>query len=58
VRCFSATQSFPGLRDDPDASHATVSRAMLERGDWVTLYMKWIRDLMKALLHYWAVAFS
>ncbi|HET8926016.1 MAG TPA: glycosyltransferase family 39 protein [Candidatus Acidoferrum sp.] len=49
---------YPGLLDDADASHATVSRAMRESGDWVILYMNGIRYLMKAPLHYWAVALS
>ncbi len=49
---------YPGLLDDADASHATVSRAMLERGDPIILYMNGIRYLVKAPLHYWAVAVS
>lgn len=49
---------YPGLLDDADSSHATVSRAILERGDYVILYMNGIRYLMKAPLHYWAVALS
>jgi 4-amino-4-deoxy-L-arabinose transferase-like glycosyltransferase len=49
---------YPGLLDDADASHATVSRAMLDRGDFVILYMNGIRYLVKAPLHYWAVALS
>jgi 4-amino-4-deoxy-L-arabinose transferase-like glycosyltransferase len=47
---------YPSLLDDADASHATVSRAMSESGDWVILYMNGIRYLVKAPLHYWAVA--
>jgi 4-amino-4-deoxy-L-arabinose transferase-like glycosyltransferase len=49
---------YPGLLDDADASHATVSRAMLDRGDFVILYMNGIRYLVKAPLHFWAVALS
>jgi 4-amino-4-deoxy-L-arabinose transferase-like glycosyltransferase len=49
---------YPGLLDDADASHATVARAMLERDDLVILYMNGIRYLVKAPLHYWAVALS
>ncbi len=49
---------FPSLLDDADASHAMVSHEMLQRHDWVILYMNGIRYLMKAPLHYWAVAMS
>ncbi len=49
---------FPSLLDDADASHAMVSHEMLQRHDWVILYMNGIRYLMKAPLHYWAVATS
>jgi 4-amino-4-deoxy-L-arabinose transferase-like glycosyltransferase len=55
---YLGNTSYPGLLDDADASHATVSRAMLERGDWVILYMNGIRYLMKAPLHYWTVVIS
>ena len=47
---------YPALLDDADASHAMVSREMLQRGDWVVLHMNGIRYLMKAPLHYWLVA--
>lgn len=47
---------YPALLDDADASHAVVAREMLQRGDWVVTYMNGIRYLMKAPLHYWAVA--
>lgn len=49
---------FPALLDDADAAHAMVSYEMLQRHDWVILYMNGIRYLMKAPLHYWAVAAS
>jgi 4-amino-4-deoxy-L-arabinose transferase-like glycosyltransferase len=49
---------FPALLDDADASHAMVSHEMLQRHDWVILYMNGIRYLMKAPLHYWTVAIS
>ena len=49
---------FPGLLDDADASHAVVAREILQRHDWVILFMNGIRYLMKAPLHYWAVAVS
>jgi 4-amino-4-deoxy-L-arabinose transferase-like glycosyltransferase len=58
VGIYVGNAAYPGLLDDADSSHATVSRAMLERGDWVILYMNGIRYLVKAPLHYWAVAFS
>jgi 4-amino-4-deoxy-L-arabinose transferase-like glycosyltransferase len=54
---YIGNAAYPGLLDDADASHATVSRSMLERGDWVILYMNGIRYLVKAPLHFWAVAF-
>src|SRR5882762_9410088 len=53
---YIGNAAYPSLLDDADASHATVSRAMSESGDWVILYMNGIRYLVKAPLHYWAVA--
>jgi 4-amino-4-deoxy-L-arabinose transferase-like glycosyltransferase len=55
---YLGNAGFPGLLDDADASHAAVAREILLRHDWVTLYMNGIRYLMKAPLHYWAVAAS
>jgi len=55
---YLGNAGFPALLDDADASHAMVSREMLQRHDWVILYMNGIRYLMKAPLHYWAVATS
>jgi len=55
---YLGNAGFPGLLDDADASHAMVSHEMLQRHDWVILYMNGIRYLMKAPLHYWAVAMS
>ncbi|HLK04719.1 MAG TPA: glycosyltransferase family 39 protein [Candidatus Acidoferrum sp.] len=55
---YIGNASFPGLLDDADASHAMVSWEMLQRHDAVILYMNGIRYLMKAPLHYWAVAVS
>jgi 4-amino-4-deoxy-L-arabinose transferase-like glycosyltransferase len=55
---YLGNAGFPALLDDADASHAMVSREMLQRHDWVILYMNGIRYLMKAPLHYWAVAAS
>src|ERR1700733_15977232 len=48
----------PSLLDDADASHALVSRAMLEKGDWVVMYEDGVRYLEKAPIHYWMVAAS
>ncbi len=48
----------PALLDDADASHAVVSREILQRSDWVLLHMNGIRYLTKAPLHYWVVALS
>ena len=55
---YLGNAGFPPLLDDADASHAVVSREILQRGDWVILHMNGIRYLMKAPLHYWAVATS
>ena len=55
---YLGNAGFPALLDDADASHAMVSREMLQRHDGVILYMNGIRYLMKAPLHYWAVALS
>jgi 4-amino-4-deoxy-L-arabinose transferase-like glycosyltransferase len=55
---YLGNAGFPGLLDDADASHAVVAREILQRHDWVILYMNGIRYLMKAPLHYWAVATS
>ena len=55
---YLGNAGFPALLDDADASHAMVSHEMLQRHDGVILYMNGIRYLMKAPLHYWAVATS
>ena len=55
---YLGNAGFPGLLDDADASHAVVAREILQRHEWVILYMNGIRYLMKAPLHYWAVAAS
>src|SRR5260370_9416873 len=55
---YLGNAGFPALLDDADSSHAMVSHEMLQRHDWVILYMNGIRYLMKAPLHYWAVATS
>ena len=55
---YLGTAATPALLDDADASHALVSVEMLQRHDWAVMYMNGIRYLMKAPLHYWAVALS
>ena len=55
---YLGNAGFPALLDDADASHAMVSHEMLQRHDAIILYMNGIRYLMKAPLHYWAVAVS
>ena len=55
---YVATAAQPALLDDADASHALVSREMLQRGDCVVMYQDGIRYLEKAPLHYWMVAVS
>src|SRR6202040_4168922 len=55
---YLGNAGFPALLDDADASHAMVSHEMLQRHDAIILYMNGIRYLMKAPLHYWAVAMS
>ncbi len=48
----------PPLLDDADSVHAEVSREMLLRHDWTTLYANGIRYLEKAPLLYWSMAAS
>jgi len=50
--------SHPALLDDADTVHAEAAREMLQRHDWVTLYVNNIRYLEKAPLMYWCVAAS
>ncbi len=54
----SYTLLSPPLLDDADSVHAEVSREMLLRHDWVTLYANGIRYLEKAPLLYWSMAAS
>ena len=54
----SFTLLTPPLLDDADSVHAEVSREMLLRHDWVTLYANGIRYLEKAPLLYWSMAAS
>ncbi|PYX10784.1 MAG: phospholipid carrier-dependent glycosyltransferase [Acidobacteria bacterium] len=48
----------PALLDDADTVHAEAAREMVQRQDWVTLYVNGIRYLEKAPLMYWGVATS
>jgi len=50
--------SHPPLLDDADTVHAEAAREMLQRHDWVTLYVNGVRYLEKAPLMYWSVALS
>jgi len=54
----SFTLLAPPLLDDADSVHAEVSREMLFRHDWTTLYANSIRYLEKAPLLYWSMAAS
>ena len=54
----SYTLLTPPLLDDADSVHAEVSREMLLRHDWTTLYANGIRYLEKAPLLYWSMATS
>jgi 4-amino-4-deoxy-L-arabinose transferase-like glycosyltransferase len=53
---YLGTTSRPALLDDADASHALVSREMLQRGDYVVMFLDGVRYLQKAPIHYWMVA--
>src|SRR5215813_62198 len=46
------------LLDDADARHAEAAREMLERRDFVTMYVDGVRYLDKAPLPYWFNAAS
>src|SRR2546421_12650543 len=48
----------PALLDDADTVHAEAAREMVQRHDWVTLYVNGIRYLEKAPLMYLGVAIS
>jgi 4-amino-4-deoxy-L-arabinose transferase-like glycosyltransferase len=50
--------SRPALLDDADTVHAEAAKEMLQRHDWVTLYVNGVRYLEKAPLMYWSVAAS
>jgi 4-amino-4-deoxy-L-arabinose transferase-like glycosyltransferase len=55
---YMAGLSRPALLDDADTVHAEAAREMLQRHDWVTLYVNGVRYLEKAPLMYWGVAAS
>ncbi len=55
---YLAGLSRPALLDDADTVHAEAAREMLQRHDWVTLYVNGVRYLEKAPLMYWGVASS
>src|SRR5258708_34957191 len=55
---YMAGLSRPALLDDADTVHAEAAHEMLQRHDWVTLYVNGIRYLEKAPLMYWSVASS
>jgi 4-amino-4-deoxy-L-arabinose transferase-like glycosyltransferase len=55
---YMAGLSHPALLDDADTVHAEAAREMMQRHDWVTLYVNGIRYLEKAPLMYWSVASS
>jgi 4-amino-4-deoxy-L-arabinose transferase-like glycosyltransferase len=44
--------------DDVDAAHALVAREMLQRHDYVVMYMDGIRYLIRPPMHFWLVAAS
>src|SRR5262249_19467974 len=48
----------PPLLDDADAGHAEAAREMLDRHDFVTMYVDGVRYLDKAPLPYWLNAAS
>ena len=55
---YAAGLSRAPLLDDADTVHAEAARGMLQRHDWVTLYVNGVRYLEKAPLMYWSVAVS
>ena len=55
---YMAGLSSAPLLDDADTVHAEAAREMLQRHDWVTLYVNGVRYLEKAPLMYWSVAAS
>ena len=58
ILIYVASMFTPALLDDADTVHAEAAREMVQRHDWVTLYVNGIRYLEKAPLMYWSVAVS
>ncbi len=52
---YLGTAGGAALLDDADASHALVSREMMERHDYVVMFLNGVRYLQKAPIHYWMV---
>jgi 4-amino-4-deoxy-L-arabinose transferase-like glycosyltransferase len=56
---YLGTAAAPALLDDDvDAAHALVAREMLQRHDFVVMYMDGIRYLIRPPLHFWLTAAS
>jgi 4-amino-4-deoxy-L-arabinose transferase-like glycosyltransferase len=56
---YIGTAGRPALDDeDVDAAHAMVSQEMLQRHDFVVLYMDGVRYLIRPPMHFWLVAAS
>jgi 4-amino-4-deoxy-L-arabinose transferase-like glycosyltransferase len=56
---YLGTAASPALLDDDvDAAHALVAREMLQRHDFVVMYMNGIRYLIRPPLHFWMVSAS
>ncbi len=56
---YIGTAGSPALDDeDVDAAHAMVSQEMLQRNDFVVLYMDGVRYLIRPPMHFWMVAAS
>jgi len=59
VAVYFVTASSPALMDDDvDAAHALVARTMLQKHDYVVMYMNGVRYLVRAPLHFWLIAAS
>ena len=56
---YLGTAASPALLDDDvDAAHALVAREMLQRHDFVVMYMNGLRYLIRPPLHFWMVSAS
>ena len=56
---YIGTAGSPALDDeDVDAAHALVSQEMLQRHDFVVMYMDGVRYLIRPPMHFWMVAAS